>query len=375
MYYQDKITIVIGVVVIYTIRDYLQYYKNTSIKDVHWNAVDNMLCAILVYLPVKSFTGSKSMKEFYSYAQKFIDENKESMMVPTAYEVLELAYDSPRYKSMKVSNWENTKTTELQFGAAVFRIGAETIITYKGTDYSFIGWIENFRLAYEYPTRTHSKAIEYLKNNVKLLGDKHIHIVGHSKGGNLAMVAAMETNDRIFGRIQKIYNFDGPGFRKDEFIGEKYGKMSQKLVNVLPSGSIVGVLLNNENYTVVKSSGLAVEEHDLSNWNLFGECFIEAKLSGVGNRLHESTTKGIENLDCCNMEEALETIFESFEKDVTEDFSMSKDDIIRFIKNVKNIDPEVRKCIENIFEVLFKSNVTDEKKSFKLPWRRKNDTI
>ena len=232
-------------IVIYTIRDYLKYYRNFSVKDVHWNALDNMLCATLVYLPVKSFTGSKNITEFYSYAIKFVYEVKESMMVPMAYELLELMYDSPRYKNLKITNWENTKTAELQFGAATFRIGAETIISYKGTDYSFIGWIENFRLAYEYPTRTHTKAIEYLKNNVKLLGDKHLHVVGHSKGGNLAMVVAMEANDRIFGRIKKVYNFDGPGFRRDEFVGDKYAKLSQKLVNVIPAGSIVGVLLNN----------------------------------------------------------------------------------------------------------------------------------
>ena len=360
-------------IVIYTIKDYLQYYRNTSIKDVHWNAVDNMLCAILVYLPVKSFTGSKGIAELYSYAQKFIDENKESMMVPMAYEILELAHDCKRYKNLKVCNWENTKNAEMQFGAATFRISAETIVTFKGTDYSFIGWIENFRLAYEYPTRTHTKAIEYLKHNIKLLGDKHLHIVGHSKGGNLAMVAAMEVNDRIWGRVQKVYNFDGPGFRRDEFIGEKYAKLSAKLENILPSGSIVGVLLNNENYTIVESEGIAIGEHDLSRWNLFGECFIEAKLSSIGAKLHEATTKGIENLDYEITKEALETIFQSFEKDVTEDFSMSRDDIFRFIKNVKNIDPEVRKRIEDIFEVLFKSNVTDEKKMFRLPWRKKSE--
>lgn len=360
-------------VVIYTIKNYLKYYKKASIKDVHWNAVDNMLCAILVYLPVKSFAGSKGITEFYSYAQKFIDEGKESMMVPTAYELLELMYDSPRYKNLKIHNWENTKSEELQFGAATFRIGNETIITYKGTDYSFIGWIENFRLAYEYPTRTHVKAIEYLKNNVKILGDKHLYIVGHSKGGNLAMVSAMETNDRIWGKIQKIYNFDGPGFRKEEFTSEKYVKMAAKLVNILPSASVVGPLLYNENYTVVKSGGIGVEEHDLSNWNLFGECFIEAKLSSVGNKLHEATTKGIESLDYVTTKEAFETIFESFEKDVTENFSMSKDDIIKFIKNVKNINPEVRKSIETIIELVVKSNLPTEKKTIRLPWRKKGE--
>ena len=360
-------------IVIYTIKDYLQYYKNASIKDVHWNEVDNMLCAILVYLPVKSFAGSKGITEFYRYAQKFVDETKESMMVPTAYEILELVYDSPRYKNLKISNWENIRSEELQFGAAAFRIGAETVISYKGTDYSFIGWIENFRLAYEYPTRTHLKAIEYLKNNVKILGDKHLYIVGHSKGGNLAMVSAMETSDRIFNRIRNIYNFDGPGFRKDEFISNKYEKMSQKLVNILPSASIVGVLLNNENYTTVKSSGIAVEEHYLSKWNLFGECFIEAKLSSISVKLHEATTKGIESLDYDMMKEALETIFQSFEKDVTEDFSMSLDDLIKFVRNMKNINPEVRKSIEMIFELLVKSNLPTEKKTIRLPWRKKTE--
>ena len=352
-------------------KDYLQYYKNTSVKDVHWNIMDNLLCAALVYLPVKPFTGSKGIREFYSYAQKFVDETKESMMVPMAYEVLELAYDGQRYKNMKIYNWENTKSEELQFGAATFRIGAETVVAYKGTDYSFIGWIENFRLAYEYPTRTHVKAIDYLKNNVKLLGDKHLYVVGHSKGGNLAMVSAMETTDRIFNRIRSVCNFDGPGFRKDEFSGAKYAKMSEKLVSILPSGSIVGVLLNNENYTVVKSNKLAMEEHVPTNWNIFGEYFVEAKLSTVGAKLHESTTKGIENLDYDTMKEAFETIFESFEKDVTEDFSMSVEDLIKFIRNVKNINPEVRKSIETIFELLLKSNLPMEKRTIRLPWRKK----
>ncbi len=356
-------------IVIYTIKDYLRYYRNASIKEVHWNAVDNMLCAVLVYLPVKGFAGSKGIAEFYDYAQTFIDETKESTMVPAAYELLELMHDSPRYRNLRIYNWENVRNAQMQFGAATFRIGAETIISYKGTDYSFIGWIENFRLAYEYPTHTHSKAITYLRNNIRVLGDKHLYIVGHSKGGNLAMVSAMEAPDRIFNRVEKIYNFDGPGFRKDEFIGERYAKMAKKLVNVLPSASIVGVLLYNENYTVVKSGGIAVEEHILSNWNLFGECFIEAKLSGVGVRLHEATTKGIENLDYETTKEALESIFESFEKDVTADFSMSVEDIIKFIKNMKNINQEVRKSIENIFELILKSNIPAEKRN-RLPWRK-----
>ncbi len=339
----------------YTIRDYLNYYKNASVKEVHWNSVDNMLCATLVYLPVESYTGVKTIQELYDYAHRYVDYPKESRMTPQAYEMLELMHECPRYKDMKIYNWVNEKNEETQFGAAVFRIGSDTTISYKGTDSSFIGWIENFRLAYEYPTRTHMLAINYLKDNVKFWGDKNLYITGHSKGGNLAMISAMEAGDRIWNKIRKIYNFDGPGFRKDEFEGERYKKLSGKLYNILPTGSIVGVLLYNENYTVVKSGKVAIEEHDLTSWSLFGECFVEGKLSGISSRLQETSTKGIEHLDYDKTRAALESVFESFEKDVTMDFSMKLEDVITFVKNMKDIDPEVREGIEEIMEALLSS--------------------
>ena len=54
---------------------------------------------------------------------------------------------------------------------------------------------------------------------------------------------------------------------------------------------------------------------------------------------------------------------------------MSIEDVIKLIKNMKNINPEVKGCVENIIETLVKVNINGEKKTFKLPWRKKNDTI
>ena len=39
----------------YTIYDYLKYYKDYSLKDLKWNAMDNLFLAIIVYMPLKSF--------------------------------------------------------------------------------------------------------------------------------------------------------------------------------------------------------------------------------------------------------------------------------------------------------------------------------
>ena len=71
--------------------------------------------------------------------------------------------------------------------------------------------------------------------------------------------------------------------------------------------------------------------------------------------------------------EAFEAVFQSLEKDLTEDFSMSMEDIIKFVKNMKNVNPEVKACVENIIEVLLKANMKVEKKTFKLPWRKKSE--
>ena len=349
----------------YTITDYLKYYKDIKIRDVHFNVVDHLVCAILTYLPIPSYQGVKTLAEFYQYAKIHVDDPKESFMVPMAYEILELVKDAKRYDVLKISNFENFRSEETQFGAATFRFGTQTIIAYKGTDYSLIGWIENLRLAYEYPTLTHKLAIEYLESNLKLLGDRNVYLVGHSKGGNLAMVAALEAMPRTFARIKHVYNFDGPGFRKEEFLRPEYQKLTGKLTTIIPSGSVVGTLLYNENYTVIKSEGISFMEHFPTSWNLFGECFLEANLSSVSSRVHERTTTGIEHLDYEKVKEALETAFKTFDIDYTSNITMSFEELPRFLKSLKNIDPEVRKSVVEIIEALLTSK-PEEKRTVKI---------
>lgn len=349
----------------YTITDYLKYYRDIRIKDVHFNMVDHLMCAMLTYLPVPSYQGVKTLSEFYAYAQMHISDPKESFMVPAAYEILELIKDAKRYEALKISNFENFRSEETQFGAATFRLGTQTVIAYKGTDYSLIGWIENLRLAYEYPTITHRLAIEYLESNLKLIGDRNVYVVGHSKGGNLAMVAALEATPRTFARIKQVYNFDGPGFRKEEFEKPAYQKLAGKLTSIIPSGSVVGVLLYNENYTVIESEGISVMEHFPTSWNLFGECFLESSLSSVSARVHERTTTGIAHLDYEKVKDALETAFETFDIDYTSNITMSFEELLRFLKSLKNIDPEVRKCIIEIIEALLATK-SEEKRTTKI---------
>lgn len=338
----------------FTIEDYLKYYKNITIDKVHFNVMDNLLCSILSYLALVPFEGCKTLKELYEYS-KYNKLETASAMAPVALKILDLVVDSKRYTDLLIYNLVNIKNDVTQFGAVTFRINDNMIIAYKGTDGSLIGWMENIRIGYDYPTYTQRLAIDYLNNNINLFNYKDLYIVGHSKGGNLAMVSAMESNN--FDKITKVYNFDGPGFRIDEYNSSKYNKLSNKLVNILPTGSVVGTLLYNNNYTVVKSNKLAFEEHYPNSWNMYGEFFLEGKLSKVSMQVHECTTEGINTLEHKKVEEAFETIFKSFEKEYSSDVSMSFEDLIKFYRNMKKVDPEISKYIDKILNCMLKESI------------------
>lgn len=344
----------------YTIKDYIEFYKNNSLEEVHWNEMDILLTAILVYLPIDSFKDSKSLSDFYNYAISFKKEKSSGVMAPLSYELLELIKDSKRYQNLKVSNFEKIRNNDTQFGAATFRIANLTTISYKGTDGSLIGWIENFRLGYEYPTYTQALAQKYLLKALTK-DDKKIYVTGHSKGGNLAMSSIMSANDDIYNKVVAIYNFDGPGFRKEEYQSPKYERLHKKLVNIIPTGSVVGTILNNKDYHVIKSTEYAFNEHYPTSWCCFGEHFIKGELSSISKQFHETTTTSYEKLDQEKVKETIETIFDNLPSDYSSDLKLNLNDFKEFYKNMRNIDPDVRNYLDTIVDSMIKSTYIKEK--------------
>ena len=204
----------------YTIIDYLKFYSDASLNEVKWNNIDNLMAAIIVYLPIPSFKDNKSLKELCDYATKN-ETDIRGFTATKAVEILNIIKNSKRYKNITISNFINVKNEDSQFGACIIKTDKEKIISFKGTDRSLIGWLENFRLMYEYPTYTQNLAIKYLNDNITFI-DKDIYVVGHSKGGNLAMASAMELSYSKFNKIKEVCNFDGPGFKKQEYESKKF---------------------------------------------------------------------------------------------------------------------------------------------------------
>lgn len=336
----------------FTIYDYLDYYKNCSFEEVGFNQMDAMLFACLVYLPIKSFSENKSYKDFVSYAYTFYKDDYSGVMKPSSFALLNKIKTSKRYENIIISNFKNVRNNDTQFGAMSVRFNDNLLIAFKGSDSSLISWIENLRLNYQYPTYTQSKGIKYAKDNI-LDSDKNVYLVGHSKGGNLAMCAGMEIPSGLRDKVKVIYNFDGPGFLKKEY-EKKFNLIKEKVVNIVPTGSVVGMCLYNDNFKSVKSKDLAFGEHYPVGWGVFGEFFVKTSLSRVSKQIHEMTTTNLDAVDKKQLGETIEELCKGLGVDYDSDFHLSMSEIWEIIKNMKGIDPKVYKYLTSVMQTLMK---------------------
>ena len=336
----------------FTIYDYLDYYKNCSFEEVGFNQIDAMLFACLVYLPIKSFSENKSYKDFVSYAYTFYKDDYSGVMKPSSFALLNKIKTSKRYENIIISNFKNVRNNDTQFGAMSVRFNDNLLIAFKGSDSSLISWIENLRLNYQYPTYTQSKGIKYAKDNI-LDSDKNVYLVGHSKGGNLAMCAGMEIPSGLRDKVKVIYNFDGPGFLKKEY-DKKFNLIKEKVVNIVPTGSVVGMCLYHDNFKSVKSKDLAFGEHYPVGWGVFGEFFVKTSLSRVSKQIHEMTTTNLDAVDKKQLGETIEKLCKGLGVDYDSDFHLSISEIWEIIRNMKGIDPKVYKYLTSVMQTLMK---------------------
>lgn len=342
--------------------DYVNYYKEKSFNEVLFNKMDAFVYAILVHLPIQNFENGINI----SNLSKFVDFNDiRGAVGPIAAEMLPIIENSRRYKDVGVFDFIKQEDEEVQFGAVTFRFNGNTFVAYEGTNSSIIGWIENFMLTINYPTKTQQLAIEYLNRLINST-DSKIFVGGHSKGGNLAMAASMDCSEAVFNRIEKIYNFDGPGFRKVEFESERFARMNQKVESILPGGSLIGILMYNKNYEFIEADGVGFKEHYPTSWNTFGEFFVPSKQSMSSKRVQERLYRSIDELK----EDDVKTLLSSFRRfairnniNSSNDFKNIKFEELRALgKEIKDVDERTKKLFFDIMRILFNPDSKESKK-------------
>ena len=160
-------------------------------------------------------------------------------------------------------------------GATIAR--ADDELNHDKPDDSLVGWKEDFNMAFQYPVPAQVSAAEYLKK-VASLWDGPILLTGHSKGGNLAVYAAMNAEDEIKDRVERIYSLDGPGFPEEVVKSFEYASVSDRIVKIVPDSSVVGMVFETpERCVVVKSDVDGIMQHFAFSWQMHGGEFAKAE--------------------------------------------------------------------------------------------------
>lgn len=320
--------------------DYLDWRGDLTLWQSPFNEVDNLILSQLAYVnfdhvvPPEGIEGEVTIRDaaeryFHLYSEERI-QNFGYMLRESVYLLRKLA-NCARFAEAKLSNYQNLIEFEQtkQFSALHITLPDETVyVAYRGTDTSIIGWKENFNMAYQTPVPAQSEAVRYLEDTV-VNSEFPLRLGGHSKGGNLAMYAAVMCRADLKPNILEVYNNDGPGFDAKIIKSDAYAEMRGRIRTIVPESSVVGMLLEHEEASVVvKSSQSLLFQHDAFSWEVLGARFVRAKQLTKESRLVEAALKSwLNQLSREERKQFVDNLFQIFQEvDVwtIEDLSRAK---------------------------------------------------
>ncbi|NEG55912.1 DUF2974 domain-containing protein [Bifidobacterium platyrrhinorum] len=188
--------------------------------------------------------------------------------------------------------------------------GGTLVIAFRGTDDSLIGWKEDFNMAFQYPVPAQRAASAYL-DMVARLWRGPIVLTGHSKGGNLAVYAAMNATEDVRRRIRHVYSLDGPGFPSNIVTSRQYLDIQPKVTKIVPSSSIVGQIFETpEPCRVVTSDSDGIMQHFSFSWQVEGDHFAtEPDLASSSQLFNQSLNAWMAGLTVEQRERAVDALF------------------------------------------------------------------
>lgn len=241
--------------------------------------------------------------------------------------LLKVLARSPRFKKLKLTGFSassSLKKTE-QFAACTILVGSRTaFVSFRGTDATLNGWREDFDLGCLGSIPSHVDALRYVKRAMARFPSRRFVLGGHSKGGNLASYCAMRLSpSRLRKRIQRVYLIDAPGFRKDVLLQGKADDLSDKVVNLAPTQSVVGMIFDSPFPAVpVRSRGLMMFQHDVYLWAVAEDAFAPSSFDPVCYAIKRWSIAVFEGLDIPSVELTLDTVFAFLKRQFGEDVSI-----------------------------------------------------
>jgi len=294
----------------FNILTYLDWRGDLTFAERAFNDVDNVILCDLAYIdfigiiPDISAGDSASITICAAYEKmkssgKEITVTKGKHFAEAYTAFLEKLAESERFAHIKLSNFVDIhdETRQMQFAAMCMDLEDGTnYIAFRGTDQTIVGWREDFSMSFQI-TQAQLEAVRYLEQVME--PDKKYRIGGHSKGGNLAVYAAMKCSDSLKDQMITIHSNDGIGLSKEILIEEKYAQIRDKIQLIVPEFCVIGMIYENGlKKKIVKSDAHGVLQHAAMSWQVKRDDFLTVDAlhpdSGV---IHGIITEWLEEMD------------------------------------------------------------------------------
>lgn len=254
--------------------EYLEKYGQQSLDDVEFNDVDRLIFAQLAYLNFENAyllcnRPLFSALEYISFAktdsapeQRFCFQSKDDQRLCKTLQA------SSRYKNVRfldfISQWDPASST--QFAALALQLpdGCK-IIVFRGTDMTLAGWKEDFDMAYKSEIPAQALACEFANHQTKVC--ESFELIGHSKGGNLALYAACHCDMTRQQKLRCAVSFDGPGLSKETIQSDAFQRVQNRMRVLIPRNSLVGLLFDQpDDIRIVECRKFSVIQHYPFTW-------------------------------------------------------------------------------------------------------------
>ncbi len=355
--------------------DYLDWRGDLTLAQAPFNEVDNLILAELSFVDFGGIVPgpesgadlrlAEAAEQFFArvHTDKSLDMG---VLVPdTIPLLLRKMADSRRFRDMRLSCYVDCldTTRAMQFSALTIATGDGLYyIAFRGTDDTLAGWQEDFHMACMEEVPAQRMAVEYTKAVARRYPRRRLRIGGHSKGGNLAVYAAVFVPLQVQRRIQTVWSNDGPGFHRQVLDSTEYARIAERVVSIVPKSSVVGMLLeHDEDYIVVDSREQGLLQHDGFSWSVLGDHFI--RLSDVtpqSRRNDRALKEWVRSMPLEQRERFVEGLFQVLSASGAVTLTDLKEESLKaagaMIRAMKDMEKDTRDAVLYAVKVLIRSN-------------------
>ncbi|MDO4276410.1 MAG: DUF2974 domain-containing protein [Eubacteriales bacterium] len=348
--------------------DYIHWRGDLPLTQSPFNEVDNLVLAYFSYINldgIREVTGPEGIALpeladifFSMHSEEELKADK-SFLRMAPYMMKDMAV-SRRFSKCMIRNYVNEVVTEqaLQFSAVEISLEDGSIyVAFRGTDDTVVGWKEDFNLSNGI-VPAEEKAAGYLNMAGRDFAGC-IRVGGHSKGGNLAVYAAVKCDVAVQKKIIEVYDNDGPGFTQDFLEEEGIKIMESRIKRIIPECSVIGMLLNHvKDPVIISSTQKGILQHDGFSWEVMGPSFLTVKELNSKAVLFNSTLhKWIDDMDMKQRDQLINDLFSVIEATGVQTLSQVQDgglkSVSAMVKQVEKLAPESKEIVAELIRSLF----------------------